>query len=212
MKIFISYASQDKDLVGELKRCLEDLCAVDVFVAHDDISVSAEWMDVILSNIDSCSVFIPFITPSFFESEWTDQETGYALAKGAKIIPINAGGLPYGFIKKWQALQLKDVPGACIVIIESLIEDSRLTERTLEALISAFGKSNSYASAGNKLEFLLKYENKLSRRHKNEIVSYSSINAQIYQGWKSRGLIEGFIRKNREELDEKIVSRVLKKR
>jgi len=62
MKIFVSYANQDKEHVGMIKRYLENIYEFEVFIAHDDISISATWIDVILFELASCDVFIPFLT------------------------------------------------------------------------------------------------------------------------------------------------------
>ncbi len=139
MKIFISYAHKDRENVGELKRRLIFKHGFDVFVAHDDIAVSTEWMTAIISEFVACEVFIPFLTQRFERSNWTDQETGYALARHVKIIPICAGIVPYGFVQPLQALQYRDTTDACNKIVVALVETPELKDKTLDSLIGAFG-------------------------------------------------------------------------
>lgn len=43
----------------------------------------------------------------FKESEWCDQEVGYALGKGVLCIPLSKNGqMPYGFMGKIQAIKI----------------------------------------------------------------------------------------------------------
>jgi hypothetical protein len=41
-RIFVSYSKKDRKLAGEIKKCLEEY-KLDVFLAHEDITASAEW-------------------------------------------------------------------------------------------------------------------------------------------------------------------------
>ena len=40
------------------------------------------------------------------ESEWTDHEAGFALARGKRVVPLKVDVAPYGFIGDFQALRL----------------------------------------------------------------------------------------------------------
>lgn len=107
LKLFISYSSKDKHLVGDLKLLLESYCGYEVFVAHDDVIGGTIFSEEIIRYITDCDVFVPFLSEAFKESDFTDQETGLALGLKKVIIPIKSGMNPYGFINKYQALTLK---------------------------------------------------------------------------------------------------------
>jgi hypothetical protein len=47
-------------------------------------------------------------TPGFSKSIWTQQEIGYAVGTGLKIIAVRMGEDPVGFISKNQALSRAD--------------------------------------------------------------------------------------------------------
>ena len=49
-------------------------------------------------------LFISMHTPGFKDSVWAQQEVGFAVAKGVKIIAVRMGEDPRGFISKHQAL------------------------------------------------------------------------------------------------------------
>jgi len=204
MKIFISYAHQDKERVGELKRYLY-VYNFNVFIAHDDISISADWIDIIISKLASCDIFIPYLTEHFNDSDWTDQETGYALAKGIKIIPINAGKNPRGFIRGIQALKYKDASDASRKIIRALLETSDLKDRTMDLLITVYGKSGTFDNAADNLDVILEFESDLTVQKKNEIIRLAGINNQIYDGRSAKRKVYGFIRRNQSELNEEYI-------
>ncbi|VVB86643.1 TIR domain protein [uncultured archaeon] len=106
IKLFFSYSINDKKIVGLLKKDLKFM-GFDVFLAHDDIEPSVEWQEEIIKNLKDCDIFITILTDGFKDSEWTDQETGIAIATDKFIIPLQLDFPPYGFIKKKQSLNNK---------------------------------------------------------------------------------------------------------
>ncbi|MFH2037311.1 MAG: toll/interleukin-1 receptor domain-containing protein [Candidatus Zixiibacteriota bacterium] len=100
-KIFLSYNTKDKVLAGNIKTELVKL-GYDVFLAHEDINPSDEWLDKILIELKERNIFIPIITPNFQTSKWTDQESGQAMAYGKLIIPLLTKKSPHGFLSRIQ--------------------------------------------------------------------------------------------------------------
>ena len=49
--------------------------------------------------------FAALMTEGFHDSDWTDQEVGFALARGVPVIAVKLGRDPYGFLGKFQALR-----------------------------------------------------------------------------------------------------------
>lgn len=101
-RIFFSYSTDDKTIVGKLKEQLEFM-GFEVFLAHDDIEPNIEWQYDIIKNIKGCDTFIPLLTKSFRESAWTDQEIGMAVATDKFIVALQVDFPPYGFLGKNQA-------------------------------------------------------------------------------------------------------------
>lgn len=105
--IFVSHSHQDYDQVKLLVDALKGY-GFSVFLAHRDIRPSAEWEEEILRTLNGATVFVAYITPEFKASNWCDQETGIAVSKDQKIIPIIVSSrlVPYGFVGKYQGIRL----------------------------------------------------------------------------------------------------------
>ena len=75
--IFLSHSHLDLDMVKVFAEELK-LYGFKVFVAHSDIRVSDEWLKVIEKELNSCKIFIAFLTANFKESNWfANNKKGY---------------------------------------------------------------------------------------------------------------------------------------
>ncbi len=77
---------------------------ISAFVAHQDIQPTKAWQDEIENALTTMDAFVALLTEGFHESEWTDQEVGFALVRGIPVVSVRLGRDPYGFIGKFQAL------------------------------------------------------------------------------------------------------------
>lgn len=102
IRVFISHASSVRSEVAEFAGVLDDF-GFSTFVAHDDIEPSRDWSTVIEEALTTCDVLVAYLTREFHESNWTDQEVGWAMGRGALVVPLNVGLTPYGFIGRYQA-------------------------------------------------------------------------------------------------------------
>jgi hypothetical protein len=102
-RLFISHIAKDKDKAMRLKDCLEPY-AISAFVAHEDIHPTLEWQSEIERALHAMDAFLAIHTPGFRDSFWTQQEIGFAVGRGVKIISLKMGEDPTGFISKHQAL------------------------------------------------------------------------------------------------------------
>ncbi len=154
--IFVSHSHEDYDQVKDFVDKLKEY-GFSVFLAHRDIRPTTEWQNEILRVVNSTKVFITYITQSFKESDWCDQETGIAVAKGEKIIPINTPPhLPYGFIGKYQGIRLPnseernpmhiDTIGdkLSVSIVEALYEDPQTKDITKHKIFNQLKQIRSY--------------------------------------------------------------------
>lgn len=207
MRLFISYSNADRELAGNIKTHLQQEYGFNVFLAHDDIQPTREWEEEILSSLSSCDVFIPIITEHFYDSEWTDQETGFALGRDILIISIKFGKNPRGFLKKYQAYNHRNVESTYKKILKIIVENADLSEAALDSLLRKFGESNSYDSAGNRIYLLLEFESKLSTSQKNEILNLAASNRQIRESNRAKSRLRRFIAENEGELEDEIVTR-----
>jgi len=155
LRAFLSYSTKDRKLAGNIKQQLE-YWGIDVFLAHEDIAPSRQWQDEIIDNLKECQVFMPLLTKHFRKSEWTDQESGMAMAHSRVIVPLSVEMDLHGFIKRYQALKLvvRALDDSCKKILLAMSADKRLKTSLQEAFVSSFLASKSFDEANNKSELL----------------------------------------------------------
>src|SRR5262245_59288574 len=102
-RLFLSHTNDQKDFVAEVQQSLRAF-AIEGFVAHRDIEPTREWIVALEKALDDCHALAAFLSPTFHQSKWTDQEVGYCLGRRTLIIPVQLGMAPYGFIERFQAV------------------------------------------------------------------------------------------------------------
>ncbi len=102
-RVFLSHKTEAKLETAELKQALK-LYGISCFVAHEDIHPTHEWQYEIENALSSMDALVALMTEEFHDSNWTDQEVGFAFGRGVPIIAVRLGKDPYGFIGKFQAL------------------------------------------------------------------------------------------------------------
>jgi len=102
-RLFLSHKSEAKKETAKLKERLS-MYGIACFVAHEDIHPTTQWQDEIENALATMDGLVALMTDQFHDSQWTDQEIGYAFARDVPIIAVRLGRDPYGFIGKFQAL------------------------------------------------------------------------------------------------------------
>jgi hypothetical protein len=105
LKLFLSHLSVFKVTTRELQKALRKF-GISAFVAHVDIEPTREWQNEIEAGLYSMDALAAILMPGFKESDWTDQEIGVAIGRGVLVIPLIRGLTPYGFISKYQGLNV----------------------------------------------------------------------------------------------------------
>ena len=131
-RVFLSHKSEVKKETAELKDRLR-VFGISCFVAHDDIQPTKVWQDEIENALSSMDGFVALMTEDFHDSDWTDQEVGFAVARGVPIVAVRLGSDPYGFIGKFQAVSCL-WPTACENIVKELIKNGRMFESYVRSL------------------------------------------------------------------------------
>lgn len=133
-RLFISHISKDKQVATRLKEALAQY-DINGFVAHEDIHPTLAWQDEIERALQTMDAFIAVHTVGFSASIWTQQEIGYAVGRGAKVISFQYGEPPTGFIGKNQAIprQGRTAEQIAAVIDGLLSEDTRTKDRLVQA-------------------------------------------------------------------------------
>lgn len=194
--VFLSYSHLDRNLAGDLKKGLERF-GIKVFLAHEDIEPSEEWEKSIVSQLEKCDVLVPVLTTSFSASKWTDQEVGIAFAHGKVIIPLKVDTIPYGFMKRYQALSLIDGPvSATSNKLAKIIASKKVIgDRFREDLINQFGSSDSYRQAYGNAQLLEMFE-PYNTEQLERIMKYTIGNSQIYAPREVIRVLKRLVSKN----------------
>ena len=171
-RVFMSHKTEVKKKVADLKERLARF-GVASFVAHEDIQPTREWREEIENALASMDVFVALLTDKFHESDWTDQEVGYALARGVPMVAVKLGRDPYGFIGKFQALT-STWDNAHKALIPLLMKNDRM----VSAYIGALRECGSF-DEGNELAIALPAIENLSESQADEMVAAYNDNSQL---------------------------------
>jgi hypothetical protein len=164
-RVFLSHRSAVKKEVGGLKDRLE-VFGARCFVAHREIHPTQDWQDEIVAALASMDCLVAVITDGFHRSEWTDQEIGYAIARGVPIIALKLGtDNPRGFVSRFQALTCEWGTAAA-----ETIKITIKSPKMFEAYISMLRKCPSW-DQGNILATALPGMRKLGPREVDALVA-----------------------------------------
>lgn len=210
--LFISYSTLDKKLAGTFKQRLSE-AGFNVFLAHEDIKPTDEWLRKIERELKRCQVFIALLSEHFHKSEWADQEAGYALSrsrasrKKCLIVPILVSPLshaPHGFLKDFQALKLYrlSIEQACDQLAEIIVDKLGLTDFKKDQVISKFALSGNFKTAKKHLGDL--YELRpFSLDQSRRIAKATLSNNQIHWPQENHPRLRRLLADHFEELDSK---------
>lgn len=207
---FLSYSHKNKNIAGQIKAELERY-GFDVFLAHEDIKVTAEWEKEIFRQLQSCEVFLALLTKQFDGSDWTHQEIGIAYAKGCVMVPIKADSNPVGSLAKFQAIRLgmDDVERTAWKIVQSISEQNpRLGIEVRWALIRQVGDAPSYIDAGWILKKIAEL-NGLKPTEMETVLQLATANNQVYDAYLASLPLRELINRHKRKLRKPILKRFL---
>lgn len=171
-RVFLSHKTEVKKETAELKAKLS-LLGISAFVAHEDIHPTQQWQTEIESALSSMHAFVALLTADFHDSLWTDQEVGFAVARGIPIIAVKLGKDPYGFIGKFQALSCS-WESAPVEITKLLIRQPAM----LDAFIDKVERCRSYEH-GNLLSLMFPQVVALNPSQEARIVKAYNDNSEL---------------------------------
>ena len=77
-RLFVTHLSAEKVLAAQLQEALLNY-GISGFVAHNDIEPTLEWQSQIETALATADSLVALLHPEFHESNWTDQEIGFAM-------------------------------------------------------------------------------------------------------------------------------------
>lgn len=211
IRIFLSYSSKSKKLAHEISDGLQTF-GFEVFVAHDAIRPAKAWRKEILEYLRKCDVFIPILTRGFVESDWTDQETGFALALKKTIIALKIHHQnPRGFLGDLQAMKWdSDSPYKTFWrIADCLHGEPDFKEEVQEGAISAFLTTNDFNEVGFAVSRLLEFR-PFSRDQLHRIIEGSGTNQGIYGCWAARSPMRTLLNDAKGKVSNHIIRKYLR--
>lgn len=179
-RVFLSHKSEVKKETAALKDGLR-LFGISCFVAHEDIHPTKAWQDEIENALASMDGFVALMTENFHDSDWTDQEVGYAVARGVPIIAVRLGKNPYGFIGKFQALS-----STWLAAVEDIVKILIKNDQMLSAYILALRNCPNWDS-GNTLAKVLPSIEKLTASQIDALVTAYNETSELHGSFGFNG-------------------------
>lgn len=154
-KLFLTHLSNFKAQTAGLQNALRSY-GISGFVAHVDIEPTRQWQDEIETALYSMDALAAILMPGFKESNWTDQEVGFAMGRGVLVIPIIRGLDPYGFIGKFQGVHVQGQSVAQVAkkLFTIIVNSPRTRSRMLTCLVDTTLQATSPDEALEKLGLL----------------------------------------------------------
>lgn len=172
-RIFLSHKAEYKVQTAKLQEDLSFRYGISSFVAHNDIESTRHWQDEIENALDTMDLLVALMTDGFHDSNWTDQEIGYALGSKKPVIAVRMGTDPYGFIGKYQAIS-SNWDNLAFDIIKPLMKHPKM----VDLFIDMMSQCGSFAR-GNQLADYLKYIDSLTTEQINEMIKVFNSNGEL---------------------------------
>jgi hypothetical protein len=171
-RLFLSHKTEVKREAAAFKEVIR-CYGISAFVAHEDIHPTKEWQDEIENALATMDGFVALLSSGFHDSNWTDQEVGYALARGVPIIAVRLDRDPYGFLGKFQALT-----SSWDLASEGVVKLLSNNDRMLSAYIRALRRCPSFDS-GNLLSRILPNIESATDEQIDEIIDAFNENSEL---------------------------------
>jgi hypothetical protein len=179
-RIFLTHKTEVKKETAALKDRLK-IYGISCFVAHEDIHPTKEWQTEIENALNSMDALVALITEEFHDSDWTDQEIGFAFGRNVPIISVKLGKDPYGFLGKFQALSCS-WDSAAKEIAKILIKYDHMVNSFIRAV-----KDCGSFDDGNTLAELLPFINGLNEGQVLDLISAYNENGQVRASYGFNG-------------------------
>jgi hypothetical protein len=156
-RAFVSYSHADRHFAGEAKQLL-DAAGFSAFLAHEDLEVSDEWRDCLLSELRQCRLFVPLFSKNYIASVWATQESGFIVSRLPDVVVAALsldGTRSSGFLSHFQS---PSIPAGRItreVLIEPLT--ARFPRTILPRAIAAVVEAKGFRQAESLMKPLVRF-------------------------------------------------------
>jgi nucleoside 2-deoxyribosyltransferase len=195
LRVFLSHLALQKTFAAELQDTLLKY-GISLFVAHNDIHPTDEWQDQIEIALATCDALVALLHTDFHQSNWTDQEIGFAMGRGVPTFAIRLGQDPYGFIGRFQAFN--GISKTAEDMAKELFDVYRTNKQTQEimadVLVGLFEDSGSFAEAKTRMGYLEEIEH-WKASYSSRIASAVEFNSQISGSWGVGSRVSSLVKK-----------------
>jgi hypothetical protein len=195
LRLFVSHLAIYKVFAAELQEELLGF-GISCFIAHNDIEPTKEWQTQIETALATCDALVALLHDGFHASNWTDQEIGFVMGRGAPAFAVRLGQEPYGFIGRFQAFNGNGKSAAKLAreLFDAYRNNKQTQRRMSEILVGLFEQSGSFAEAKARIGYLedLEYwEPSFSKR----INAAATSNSQVSDSWGVPGRVATLVKK-----------------
>lgn len=182
-RLFISHLSSEKVFAAELQEALLNY-GISGFVAHNDIEPTLEWQTQIETALATADSLVALLHPAFHNSNWTDQEIGFAMGRGLPVFAVRFGQDPYGFIGRFQGFSGggKTADALAKELFDSYRRNKQTQKRMAEVLMNLFEDSGSFAAAKARIGYLEELES-WDHAFVSRLEAMVDANSQISGSW-----------------------------
>lgn len=177
-RIFVSYRRTEARAAAiQLHEELSARC-FDVFLDTHDIRPSEDFQMVLWHKLSDSDVLVMLDTPTYFDSRWTSQEFGRALAKGISILRIGWPSCPVS--SRISTTTRIDLEAADFdTSMEQIVNKSRIDEifKTIERL-----RSRSHATRWINLHSHIKNSLQQIGAHVLGVGAFNAVHAELPTG------------------------------
>lgn len=183
--VFLSHIHTHRVFVGRVKQSLAHR-GIDAFIAHDDIHPSQQWREVIKGALSTCHAFVAFLHDGFHQSQWCDQEVGWALGRGVPMITVRPEGVERrdGFLEEHQDILMVGTNAndwsVADEIFEIILRDPRTEHLSTRVLVEALVKSGSFG-ATRRYFALLEEKDTIEPEQLRRLEYAVQTNRQVYE-------------------------------
>jgi hypothetical protein len=158
-RLFITHLSSERVFAAQIQEALLGY-GISAFVAHNDIEPTLEWQSQIETALATADSLVALLHLSFHQSNWTDQEIGFAMGRGLPVFAVRFGQDPYGFIGRFQAFTGggKSPEALARELFDAYRKNKQTQRRMAEVLVSLLEDSGSFADAKARIGYLEQLE------------------------------------------------------
>lgn len=184
VKLFISHRDSKKKTAHALASALAPY-GISCFVAHDTIEPDEDWQKEIEKALQTMDAMLALICDGFFDSAWTNQEIGFAIARNVPVISMKIGAKdPFGFIRNRQAISADpaNISYNAEMIVDVVRKRMPKSDIIRKAMIETFCNSGSFSAAKTNFDRIASLSDLSTTEVEKLIESYNS-NSQINGSW-----------------------------